>query len=237
MQKLYNVDICPDTYYHVSRFFGQEFNYTSEHEDAMPLIWLQNSVVGMEQEWKCKEGIQILMRNFWKKCGEDVGDARTIWQWTLEKMPVTVTGDWNWFCTDDSSLLECDAVLMDEYSPWRWSNMIPQHIRNYYYNHKASYPILSSAKLLWEPQILHGSLLCLVELVMLKPMDSTRVCFNTSTILIAGVPYKQREISSLILKCFHPMYGPQGIPFQRRIYICRLVMLLADLRVFSSICF
>ena len=30
---------------------------------------------------------------------------------------MTVTGDWNWFCTDDSSLLECDAVLMDEYSP------------------------------------------------------------------------------------------------------------------------
>jgi len=54
----------------------------------------------MEQERKCKEGIQILMRNFWKKCGEDVGDERT-----LEKKPVTVTGDWNWFCTEDSSLL------------------------------------------------------------------------------------------------------------------------------------
>jgi len=38
MQKLYNADICPDTHYHVSQFFGHEFNYISEHEDAMPLI-------------------------------------------------------------------------------------------------------------------------------------------------------------------------------------------------------
>lgn len=82
MQKLYNADICPDTHYHVSQFFGHEFNYISEHEDAMPLIWMQNSVVRMEQEWKRKKGIQILMGNFWKKCVEDVRDERTTWQWT-----------------------------------------------------------------------------------------------------------------------------------------------------------
>lgn len=73
---MYIVEISPDTHYHVSQFFDQEFNYTSEHEDAMPLIGLQNSVLGMKQEWKCKEGIRILMGNFWKKCVQDVRDAR-----------------------------------------------------------------------------------------------------------------------------------------------------------------
>lgn len=104
MQKFYYA-ICLDTHYHVSQFFGQEFNYTPEHEDAKPLIWLQNSVVGMQQEWKCKEVIQILMGNSWKKCVEDVGDARTTWQWILEKQAVTVSGDWNRFSIDDWSLL------------------------------------------------------------------------------------------------------------------------------------
>lgn len=125
MQKLYNVDVCPDTHYHVSQFFGQEFNYTSEHEDAIPHIWLQNSVVGMQQEWKCKDGIRILLGNFWKKCAEDVGDERTTWQWILEKKAVTVTCNYNWFSIEDSSLLEWDVVLLDESSPWRWRQYDP----------------------------------------------------------------------------------------------------------------
>ena len=29
---------------------------------------------------------------------------------------MTVTGDYNWFNIEDSSLLECDAVLLDESS-------------------------------------------------------------------------------------------------------------------------
>lgn len=125
MQKLYNVDTYPDTHYHVSQFFGQEFNYTSEHEDAIPLIWLQNSVVDMQQELKCKDSIWILIGNFWKKCAEDVRDARTTWQCILEKKAVTVTGDYNWFSIEDSSLLECDVVLLDESSPWRWRQYDP----------------------------------------------------------------------------------------------------------------
>jgi hypothetical protein len=49
MQKLYNADIHPDTHYSVSQFFGQEFYYTFQHEDAMPLIWLKI------QSWACSK--------------------------------------------------------------------------------------------------------------------------------------------------------------------------------------
>jgi hypothetical protein len=151
--------------------FLAEFNYTSEPEDAIPLIWLQNSVVGMEQEWKFEEGIWILMGNFWKKCAEDVRDARTTQWCILEKKAVTVAG--NWFSIEDSSLLECDAVLLDESSPWRWRQYDTSKGHKLLVQSQSiiSYPIFSK-----EPQILHGSLLCLVALVMLKPTGSTRVC-------------------------------------------------------------
>jgi hypothetical protein len=56
---------------------------------------------------------------------EDVRDARTTWQGILEKKAVTVTGDYSWFSIEDSSLLECDAVLLDESSPWRWRQYDP----------------------------------------------------------------------------------------------------------------
>jgi len=130
-------------------FFGQEFNYTSEHEDAIPLIWLQNSVMGMQQEWKCKEDIRILMGNFWKKCAEDVRDARTTWQWILEKKAVTVTGDYNWFNIEDSSLLECDAVLLDESSLWQWRQYYPSTGQELLVKSQSiiSYPIFSKTAL------------------------------------------------------------------------------------------
>lgn len=139
----------------------------------------------------------------------------------------------NWFSHDDWSLLECDAVL-DESSPWQWRQYDPSKRQKLLAQSQSIISYLFHLQ-----QNCSENLKCYrVALVMIKHLWLLpEFIINTRTILIAGIPYKQREISSLILKWFHPMYGPQDIPFQRRIYICRLVMLLADLRVFSSICF
>lgn len=108
-------------------------------------------------------------------CGRD---ARTTWQWILETKAVTVTGDYNWFSIKDSSLLECDAVLLDESSHWWLRQYDPSSCRKLLVQSQSiiSYPIFSKTDL--RTSNFTWFFTCLVALVILKPMGSTIVCYE-----------------------------------------------------------